>query len=186
MRVMVGFFGKAGSGKDTSAFLLADALSKKGLTVRRIAFGDFLKHDAALLGWNGQKDEKGRTFLQQLGDVCREYNGEDFFVNRLFSKIAWEANEDGSQDVYMITDVRFRNEYKAMVERGAIMVKVVRKDEGIKMTEAQKHHISETAMDSFEYDVLVENTGTLEELSKHMTELADKIVLAIGKEETNG
>ena len=65
---MVILSGKAGAGKDTCGEYLVS------LGYKRYAFADELKEIARELGWNGEKDEKGRTFLQELGSAGRNYD----------------------------------------------------------------------------------------------------------------
>ena len=62
--------GPAGVGKDTFA---REIIEGEKYTAA-IAFADYLKHTAHALGWDGMKDDKGRTFLQELGDVVRRYD----------------------------------------------------------------------------------------------------------------
>ena len=57
--------GKARSGKDTTALLLKEALEKKGYRVLITHYADLLKFVCKeYFGWNGEKDEEGRTLIQ--------------------------------------------------------------------------------------------------------------------------
>ena len=58
---------------------------------------------------------------------------------------------------WLITDTRFPNEADAIKERGGIVVRV---DRGLSTGD----HPSETALDDYEFDYVIPNTGTIEEL----------------------
>ena len=70
---------------------------------------------------------------------------------------------------WIITDVRFPNEAKAIKDRGGIVIRVNR----TYYTEDKKYiigydpfetHPSETALDDYEFDYVIENDGSLDEL----------------------
>ena len=65
--------GKAQRGKDTSAGFIYEELTKRGYKVLLTHYADLLKWMCSnYFGWNGQKDEAGRTILQKVGtDVIR-------------------------------------------------------------------------------------------------------------------
>ena len=70
---LIGLSGKALAGKDTTAMMLSNLI--KDRPVVRIAFADALKNEClALHGWNGRKDDAGRTLLQRVGVARREEN----------------------------------------------------------------------------------------------------------------
>jgi len=67
--------GKAGHGKDTFAKNLKKDLEAQGLRVFIFHYADYIKMLAKeIYGWNGEKDEKGRSILQNLGDKLRSKN----------------------------------------------------------------------------------------------------------------
>lgn len=56
--------GKAQNGKDTTANFLSEALTAKGYRVLIAHFGDLVKYVCkTFFGWDGKKDEKGRTLI---------------------------------------------------------------------------------------------------------------------------
>lgn len=99
---IIGFSGKAGSGK-TSA---AEVLEKQGFVIR--SFADPIKWIATKwFGWDGKKDEKGRKLLQSIGKIGREYN-PDTWIKPMEAYIkAWSDKRDF---LLTIDDVRFQNE----------------------------------------------------------------------------
>lgn len=60
--------GKAQHGKDTTAKLLEEILEAQGNRVLIAHYGDLVKYVCkTFFGWDGKKDEKGRTLLQRVG-----------------------------------------------------------------------------------------------------------------------
>lgn len=114
--MLVGVSGKQRVGKDTAGHYLE---VKHGF--RRIAFADVLKRYARKFGWNGQKDEPGRKFLQDLGMVIRTYN-PTFWIEQALKQVARE--EKAGYEDFVITDLRFRNEVAAIKEAAGIVVRI--------------------------------------------------------------
>lgn len=63
---------------------------------------------------------------------------------------------------WIITDTRFPNELKAVEQRNGISIRVERGS--MSMVELANQHESETALDSAEFDYVIENNSTIEEL----------------------
>lgn len=65
---------------------------------------------------------------------------------------------------WIITDVRFPNEVEAIKDRGGIIIRVNREDN----TGQGKlnPHTSETALDDYEFDYIIDNFGTIEQLKE--------------------
>ena len=150
--------GVARSGKDTAAEILKNTLEENGKSVLVTHYADLLKYICkTFFNWNGEKDERGRSLLQYVGtDVVRKKNPNfwvDFIVNviKLFEK-EW--------DFVVISDTRFPNEVTRLKEFGldVIHVRVERTGFSSELTDEQKKHPSETAMDGFPVDVALTNT----------------------------
>lgn len=144
--------GKAGHGKDTLASYMKSSLEERGNAVLVIHNADLLKHICQnVFGWNGEKDEAGRTFLQCVGtDVVRAQN-PDFWVNFIMSILRLFPDY---WDYVIIPDCRFPNEIDRLKEEGfdVVAVKVVRDGKANSLSEAQAAHPSETAMDAYPCD----------------------------------
>lgn len=65
---------------------------------------------------------------------------------------------------WIITDVRFPNEAKAIKDRGGIVIRVNRYDENGMPYKTLNNHPSETALDDYEFDITIDNNGTIEDL----------------------
>lgn len=114
---IIGFVGRAGAGKSTAAQLLGECVSD-GEKFVTLNFAGELKNIMKQIGWNGQKDKKGRKFIQIVGEGARYYIRPTCWVDMLMSKV------DGLQGpiVVAIDDVRHINECQAILERGGILI----------------------------------------------------------------
>lgn len=153
----IGLIGLAGSGKDTAA----KALIKLGY--RRLAFADELKSLAFYFGWDGEKDEAGRTLLQELGMAARRYNAR-FWIQYLNKRIFREH----LQGPFVFTDVRFQNEADYVRIRDGIIVRIVRP--GI----ISGNHESELKQCEVAADIEIVNDGTIEDLHNKIRAILTK------------
>ena len=106
-----------------------------------------------------------RDLLQKLGtEAMRNGLHENVWVNALFA----DYTEDKQ---WVITDVRFPNEFKAIKEKGGIVIRVNRPGHGNSMKELAEAHPSETALDGHDFDYVIENDGNLEKLISKVKEI---------------
>jgi len=161
---------KAQHGKDTSALILEETYKAKGKRVLITHYADLLKYICkTFFGWNGEKDDYGRTLLQQVGTntVCAKQ--PDFWVDFIISIL--NLFED-SWDVVIIPDCRFVNEVEKMrANFDTTLIRVIRPDFDNGLSETQKQHPSETALDNFDFDHIIYNTGSLEDLKNKLSRL---------------
>ena len=183
--MIIGISGKAGSGKDTAAKMLEVLYANPDISyedffnkryknfadILIVHFADALKETAQVLfrlgEWetNTQEGKKttinwiGKTvreLLQGIGQGLRDAIDFDLWVKILF------ANTKGWSN-YIIADVRYPNEIKAIKERNGILLRIDRKGAGA------GNHSSETALDDYkEWDVHIENNGSIEDLFETM------------------
>jgi hypothetical protein len=124
-----------------------------------------------------------RLFLQRLGtEAMRNGLHKDVWVNSLFAdyKAAWyptnentEADEVSLEKRYpswVITDMRFPNEFDAVKKRGGITIYVHRPDTHSLQSMIEVHE-SETALDNHEFDYAIINNGTVEDLVKKVRDI---------------
>jgi hypothetical protein len=199
--MLIGFLGKARSGKDTFAEMLAKELF--GLTRQRyvlMAFAhelkvkvqkDFDMSYEQLWGDGKEKQHlryarysKGfssnptdywtpREILQSYGEFYRsiDYN---FWVNYLFELI-----EDKEYKNIIITDVRYINEADIIMDKGGSLIKMVRDIDNNVHGQA---HISEVELDNYNTGLIVKNNETLKDLKLAAKNVAKKLI----KESDNG
>ena len=157
--------GKAQSGKDTTAKELQKKLMRDNHSVLVTHYADLLKFICTnYFGWNGVKDEEGRQMLQHVGtDIIRKQNPTlwvDFVAMMLkYFHDNWEY--------VIIPDCRFPNEITTLIKNGfdIIHLRVTRQGFESSLTEEQRNHPSEIALDDIAPDYYVDNSGTPEELS---------------------
>ena len=162
MRVIL-ISGSARFGKDSTAFMMKELLEKQKKRVLIIHYADNLKLFAKnYFGWSGQKDQKGRELLQWLGtDVIRK-NYEDTWVDMV---VALLKGIKTLYDYIIIPDVRFPNEIDRMRDNfDCITVRVIRPNFDNGLTEEQRKHPSETALDNYPMEYELINDGDLEKL----------------------
>ena len=103
-----------------------------------------------------------RELLQKLGtEAMRNGLHSDTWVNALMSEFI-PYSERGSEyeemaSKWIITDTRFPNEAQAIKKRGGVVIRINRDmDNGT--------HPSETALDDYSFDYIIDNNGTMEDL----------------------
>lgn len=128
-------------------------------------FSDPQQYDMMLDGWNMTV----RELQQKVGtEAFRNNVSNDTWVNALFCD--W-LNNDRSQKGWIISDVRFPNEVKAIKDRGGIVIRINRT--GLPNTDM---HDSEIALDDYtEWDYIINNDGSLEEYITKVIDVIKKI-----------
>lgn len=156
--------GHAGSGKDTVAEMMCAQLRAHGYRVLITHYADLVKYVCrTFFDWNGEKDVAGRTLLQYVGTDKVRSQSPDYWVNFVASMLTFF---DDRWDVVLIPDCRFPNEVEMMRHYGfdTVSVRVERDNFETKLTAEQQAHSSETAMDNFEFDYVLHNHGSLDDL----------------------
>ena len=164
MRV-IAISGKAESGKDTIAKEIKQLLEEQNYKVMIIHFADVLKFVCRqYFDWNGEKDEYGRTLLQQVGTEMREKNNPNMWVNITKELIRGIGVEF---DYVLVPDTRFKEEIEMLNEYfDCISVRVLRQDidaYGVTrvhvnhLTDEQRAHKSECDLDDYKFDFFISN-----------------------------
>ena len=106
-----------------------------------------------------------REFLQKLGtEAIRDGLHTNTWVNALFADYTLNRKKVEDEEYateypnWIITDTRFPNEFDAIKKKGGICIKVLRENNTVDL------HASETALDSYKFDYVLNNSGTLEDL----------------------
>lgn len=171
---VIAISGKAQHGKDTTASFLKNALEADGNKVLIAHYGDLVKYVCkTFFGWDGNKDEYGRSLLQRVGtDIIRKQE-ENYWVGFVGSILKFFPDE---WDWVLIPDCRFHNEVDFLKSQGFDLthLRVVRENFTSPLTIEQQNHPSETALDNVEADYYIVNDGTTgdlqEKISKWVTE----------------
>lgn len=113
-----------------------------------------------------------REFLQRLGtEAMRDNLHNDIWVNALFSDYKPQKLSEYNPSRWIITDTRFPNEFKAIKERGGLMLKVVRTEKDSAGNRVLSNHIrseihsSETALEGYDFDHIIFNDDGILELA---------------------
>jgi hypothetical protein len=168
--MLIGLSGYARSGKDEAA---------RGLVLlgfRRVAFADRLREILLALnpivgfvnnvsavrtkdvitewGWESYKESpygtEMRELMQRLGTECgRELISDSIWVDLALNGITPDEN-------VVVTDVRFPNEFEAIKARGGRIIRIRRPG-----VVAANGHKSETALDGFPFDAMVNNDKSI-------------------------
>ena len=165
--------GKARSGKDTLADYLIKGLENK--KVCRIQISQYIKYYAMkYFGWDGKDETKPRDLFNKLGtEIIRNKIDQNFHINRLLEDIEVLSY---FYDTFIVSDVRFPVEIEKVKEKYNNVITIKMQRDNNELTENQKKEISETALDNYkDYDYIIDNNGTLEELENKAKDLLEKI-----------
>lgn len=173
--------GKAESGKDTFYQIAENYM--EGNNCLKYSLASSLKRIAREMTWDGKKDERGRWFLQWLGDGGRKYN-PNIWVELLIQQI----NDDYTgciikdEDILFITDCRLPNEVEQIKKFAAkkqwktYTVRINRPKHTSRLTPEQLEDSTETALDDYrEWDFIIENTGNLESYRLQCQDVMDTV-----------
>lgn len=178
---LLGLIGRARTGKDTAArfladfgfarYAFADPLREAALGLDPIVDASIRWHDPSnggethletlrlsqavqLLGWDRAKETypEVRRTLQRLGTESVRALDETFWVRALAARL------DAEPGPAVVTDVRFPNEADLIRSRGGLIVRVTRPH-----APATLAHSSESALDRYDDDVVLANTGSLDD-----------------------
>ena len=183
--MIIGISGKAGSGKDTAAKMLevlyanpdisyedfSNRKYKNFADIQIVHFADILKETVQVLfgigEWETNTQEGKKTTIEWIGKTVRELlqgvgqGLRDAIDPNLWIKVLFANTENWSN--YIIADVRYPNEVYAIKKRNGVLIRIDRKGAGA------GNHSSETALDDYkEWDVHIENNGSLESLFEAM------------------
>lgn len=178
MPKVIGLSGYAQVGKDTVAQVLVQKYA-----FERIAFADSIRNflyevdpivgqvanEPIYLsklvdrdGWEVAKQSpEVRRLLQRTGVAARNQWAKEFWISQALKKMFPAGPRQ-----YVVTDVRFPNEAEAIRLLGGEIWRVTRGD-----SKAVNSHVSESALDNFKFDKVIENNGTIKDLEQLVVSL---------------
>jgi len=160
--------GEAKNGKDSVANFLKQKLPGKSLILHN---ADYLKYIATnYMGWNGEKDEYGRTLLQTLGTEKVRWGMKRplFWTEKVCDVI--ELLQD-DYDYFSVADTRYENEVfypKARFPNNVLTIRMHRLNFDNGLTPEQKSHISERELVNFKHDYEIFSESGLDKLEKEV------------------
>jgi hypothetical protein len=106
-----------------------------------------------------------RELLQKFGTAIRNEVCDDFWVKAAFKDITKDSYH------HIFTDVRFISEAEAVKKHGGVLVRINRDGAGA------GNHVSETELDNYDFDVVINNNGNLEDLLEQVRVLLTNLNL---------
>jgi energy-coupling factor transporter ATP-binding protein EcfA2 len=193
----VGIAGKKGTGKNTLAEMLKEAMEDEGvkvaitgfanplkLSVYRLFTGDLKATEERAVQWVDHRKgdwevtldshttwgerESFRQFLQRYGtEAHRDTFGENFWVEQALNEFKW-----AKYDFVILADVRFENEAEAIQDTGGFIL-------NMKRTTPQDGdtHVSEKDLPNDYVDMYVNNEGHMDQLQASANVLAEDIIM---------
>lgn len=157
---IIGIAGRSRAGKDTIAQIIIDKYPE--YSIRRLAT-PLKKAIMDLYGFTPDqletdlkevKDERWdktpRETIQSLTDYMMKYMGNDFFTRQLYN-----CYTDG--EFIIIPDIRYEHDIEEIHRRNGIVIKVERPFSNVS-------HKFEGQVDNLNYDYLIKNSGTIEDM----------------------
>lgn len=168
---VIGVNGYPGCGKTTFENILKEKLGEFCQIRSSI---QCVKNIAALIGWSGKKGEKDRKFLSDLKQLLTDYNDWPFNDIKGFKRIYEQEYGDFNVDdnkAILLVDARepeFLERLKN--ELGAINIFI----ENNRVTK-EHDNSSDSNVENYQYDYIIYNNGTLEDLNTRADEFINWI-----------
>ena len=156
-----------GSGKDTFAGFIG-----KYIPTIKYSIVDLPKEAAQILGWDGGKTEKDRKFLSDIMDLSTEYNDAPF-KDVLSLVTDFKNSKDLAEYEVLIIDMRDPKDIGRAVETFNAKTILIR-NPSVKKIESNH---ADRDVENYNYDYIIENDGTLEQLEKTAKLFIKKMVL---------
>lgn len=160
--------GVGGVGKDT----LCD-LAAKHFRVKNISSITPIKEIAAMCGWDGAKDQKGRKFLSDLKLLCVEYN--DYPTVWLMRQYHVFLAAD---DEIMFVHIREPQEIEKFVRAtdGVAKTLLIRGGDRFPKEQHRYGNSADDGVENYRYDYYFMNDGSLDEAERRFTDLLSVIL----------
>lgn len=186
MQKLIGIMGQKGSGKDTVADYIIrkyDDYSKRSLAepLKRACQEIFLFSDEQMYGTQSQKEEPDNRWFGCSPRTCLQYVGTDLLrdqMNKIMPGIEhdifthhfelWYVQNKGN---VIVPDVRFENEVKMIRNLGGYVIKIIRPS--LIQTDMHSSEIASNTITN--YDYLIWNDGSIEDLHKKVDSVMDQI-----------
>lgn len=107
-----------------------------------------------------------RPYVQAWGtEYRRKHFGDNYWVEKTMKRI--ESLDKRGVSFVLLSDMRFPNEYEAVLDYPGITCRIVRP--GLPKNEYSDHP-SETSLDNHKFDIEITNSGTLQDLEDQARE----------------
>ena len=154
--------GMARAGKDT----FCNYVSEMYNDTYHFSIVDLTKDFAKQLGWNGEKDERGRKFLCELKRITDEYD------DRNFQRVKQTIEHITTDDMVFLVDMREPQDIeRARKELNAKIVFV--KNSNVPIINS---NYADAGVFNINYDIEIDNSGTLDDLKDKARDFIDKYI----------
>lgn len=168
--ILIGISGKKRFGKDAACAIMQKVI--KGSTFR-IGFADAIKAEVAKEFNTSVRaidldKAKFRPILQQWGTLKREMVHSDYWIWKVRDSLL--AQPPGLVAA-IVPDVRRENEAQWIEDLGGFLVRVERPMSGTGIDD----HITETALDFYDFKFTLSNNGTLDDFVQPVREFLKEV-----------
>ena len=176
--------GVGGSGKDT----FVDACQKIDKDIYNLSMIDYVKQTASQLGWNGEKDDKGRRFLCDLKDALENFDDSPY------KSIQWSIKQIMNSDILNYTDeknsciifihAREARDIERLVKDYNAFTVLIRRP-SVEHSHTFTNHADLDVLSYHPYDYIYWNIGTVNKIEKDVKdflEIVDKFGKKVEKE----
>lgn len=151
--------GKAKSGKNTVANIINEYYKDKCI---QISFAHYLKEYVKnISNWDGSEDDKPRDLLQSIGiDLIKNKINPNLLIDRICDDIKVYSY---FFDYIIITDARLVDEVEMLKNNfECVTIRITNLKEN-NLTIDQQNHITETDLDNYKFDYVIENNEYLKD-----------------------
>lgn len=178
--MVIGLIGHIGSGKTEAGLILRSMISGSEI----VPFAKPLKNLAKSIGWNGEKDEKGRRLLQLLGtDVLRECIDPEWHTKAWGHLVTHIQGAGNPNATIIVDDVRFVNEVKMIHHMGGSIIRITGRRYGLPTNwltdlryKTKKKHESETALDHLVPRFTIDNQYSKSSLREDLDQIRRELL----------
>lgn len=156
--------GRAGSGKTTLGEEIVLEAKRKGLRALQTEYSKYIKMYAKeMIGYDGNRENKPRKFLQDMGTFIREnLEDEHFFTRRMLEDFRVYEH---FFDIVVISDVRLIKEIEDIKSSKyeTISIQIKNKLGKYDLSEEEKKHITEVELEDYaKFDYIIENRNDVD------------------------
>lgn len=177
--------GKSNSGKGTVAQIIESTLKSKNKNVIRCSLSTYIRNLAKQdFYWDGIDTLESRKFMAEVYRV-----GTEFYPYHMARRV-WERdilpNANlfyDENDIAIVESFREKVNYdyfKMLHVQGEIdkitTIRVVRPNFNVIKNKEMENHVSESDLDDFEFDWVVVNDGTVEELKDRIEDIMVRFI----------
>lgn len=163
MKKVIAITGPIGAGKSEVATIVLRYFGEQSMLLP-LAYP--IKEIARSIGWNGEKDNKGRRLLQAIGTAGRDYR-QDIWL-KIWSHLAMSQH---TPEYLIVDDLRYENELRYFREGVDNLILYVYNSQAER--KRSKHKSEQLTLDkvSGKGVVTIRNMGSLTQLSLAVTDL---------------